>query len=73
VKSPGCEQALERARAEMLRTGCRGAIFAIETASHYWRNLAYFLDERGIPFRLINQFTLKRRREGMLSGGDAAS
>jgi transposase len=26
--------------------------------------LAYFLDERGIPFRLINQFTLKRRREG---------
>ena len=31
---------------------------------HYWHNVAYFLDERGIPFRLINQFTLKRRREG---------
>ena len=25
---------------------------------------AYFLDEQGIPFRFINQFTLKRRREG---------
>jgi transposase len=37
---------------------------AIETGGHYWRNLAYFLDERGIPFRFINQFTLKRRREG---------
>ncbi len=60
----GFEEALERARAEMVRTGCRGVIFAIETASHYWRNFAYFLDERGVPFRLINQFTLKRRREG---------
>jgi transposase len=60
----GFEEALERAKIEMVRTGCRGVIFAIETAGHYWRNLAYFLDERGIPFRLINQFTLKRRREG---------
>ncbi len=61
---PGFEEALERARLEMIRTGCRGVMVAIETASHYWRNFAYFLDERGIPFRLINQFSLKRRREG---------
>jgi len=60
----GYEEVLELVRAEMVKTGCRGVIFAIETASHYWRNLAYFLDERGIPFRLINPFTLKRRREG---------
>jgi transposase len=60
----GFEMALERIRMEMVRTGSRGAIFAIETGGHYWRNLAYFLDERGIPFRFINQFTLKRRREG---------
>ncbi len=60
----GFEMALERARAEMVRTGSRGLIFAIETGGHYWRNLAYFLDERGIPFHFINQFTLKRRREG---------
>ncbi len=39
-------------------------MFAIETGGHYWRNIAYFLDEQGIPFRFINQFTLKRRREG---------
>jgi transposase len=26
--------------------------------------VAYFLDEQDIPFRFINQFTLKRRREG---------
>jgi len=60
----GFEMALERARAEMVRTSSRGVIFAIETGGHYWRNLAYFLDERGIPFHFINQFTLKRRREG---------
>ena len=61
----GFEETLERVRAEMERTGCRGVMFAIETAGHYWRNLAYFLEERGVPFRVINQFALKRRREGM--------
>ena len=60
----GFETALERARTVMLKTACRGVIFAIETGAHYWRNLAYFLDEKGIPLRLINQYTLKRRREG---------
>lgn len=60
----GFEELYQRARVEMLNTSSRGVIFAIETASHYWRNLAYFLDGYGIPFRLINPFTLKRRREG---------
>jgi len=55
---------LHRAKMEMVKTSCRGVIFAIETGGHYWRNTAYFLDGRGIPFRLINSFTLKRRREG---------
>jgi len=60
----GFEEALERARADMEKAGCQGVIFSIEAASHLWRNFAYFLDEKGIPFRLINPFSLKRRREG---------
>jgi len=60
----GLEMMLDRARVEMVKSGCRGVIFAIETGGHYWRNIAYYLDERGIPFRFINQYTLKRRREG---------
>ena len=60
----GFNMVLEKARTVMLKTACRGVIFAIETGAHHWRNLAYFLDEKGIPFRLINQYTLKRRREG---------
>jgi transposase len=60
----GLETMLERAKVELVKSGCRGVMFAIETGGHYWRNVAYFLDEQGIPFRFINQFTLKRRREG---------
>jgi transposase len=60
----GLEMLLGRARVEIVKSGCRGVIFAIETGGHYWRNIAYYLDERGIPFRFINQYTLKRRREG---------
>jgi len=60
----GLEIMLRRVRTGMMKSGCRGVMFAIETGGHYWRNLAYALDEQGIPFRFINQFTLKRRREG---------
>ena len=60
----GFEEALEKARAEMVKASCRGVMFAIETGGHFWRNFAYFLEERGIPFRLISQFTLKRMRDG---------
>jgi len=60
----GLEFLLRRIKIEMVKSDCRGVMFAIETGGHYWRNVAYFLDERGIPFRFINQYTLKRRREG---------
>ena len=60
----GLEFLLRRIRIEMVKSDCRGVMFAIETGGHYWRNVAYYLDEKGIPFRFINQFTLKRRREG---------
>ena len=55
---------IHRVRTEMAEFNCRGVMFAIETGGHYWRNVAYFLDEQCIPFRFINQYTLKRRREG---------
>ncbi len=60
----GFEQALENAKAEMAKASCRGVIFAIETGGHFWRNFAYSLEERGVPFRLISQLTLKRMRDG---------
>ena len=60
----GLEFLLQRVKIEMVKSDCRGIMFAIETGGHYWRNIAYYLDEKGIPFRFINQYTLKRRREG---------
>jgi transposase len=60
----GLEFMLRRVRTELVKSGCQGIMFAIETGGHYWRNVAYFLNDRGIPFRFINQYTLKRRREG---------
>ena len=60
----GLEFMVRRVRTEMVKSDCRGVMFAIETGGHYWRNIAYYLDEQGIPFRFINQYTLKRRREG---------
>jgi transposase len=60
----GLESMLDRVREAMVKANCRGSMFAIETGGHYWRNMAYFLDERGLPLRLINTFTLKRLREG---------
>jgi transposase len=60
----GLETMIQRAGDAMAKSNCRGVMFAIETGGHYWRNIAYFLEERSFSFRFINQFTLKRRREG---------
>lgn len=60
----GYAQLLQRARAAASTAGTGGPIFAIEAGGHYWRNLAYHLEEKGLVWRLINPFTLKRQREG---------
>ena len=61
----GLEMMLDRAKVEMLKSGCRGVIFAIETGGHYWRNIAYYLDERGysIPFHQPIYFEAQERRQ----------
>ena len=56
----GYEEVLKRARAEMARTGCCGLIWVPEVASHYWCNVAYFLEKQGLPFCLINQLGRSR-------------
>ncbi len=36
----GLEFLLRRVKAEMVKSECRGVMFAIETGAHHWRNLA---------------------------------
>jgi transposase len=43
---------------EMVKFGYRGVMFAIETGGHYWRNLAYALEEQGIPFHFVSSISL---------------
>ena len=38
-------------------------IVGIEPTGHYWLNLAYFLDERGIPLAMANPMHVKKSKE----------
>ncbi len=60
----GFERLVERVQAEAIRVGAPGVVFAVEAGGHYWRNLSYYLYERGFEVHLVNPFTLKRQREG---------
>ena len=38
-------------------------LVGIEPTGHYWLNLAYFLEERGIPLVITNPMHVKRSKE----------
>lgn len=60
----GFEHLIRRVHAETAKSGSSGALFSIEAGAHYWRNLAYYLEEHQFFFRLVSPLTLKRQREG---------
>lgn len=60
----GFERLIQTAQSEATKIGAPSVICAIEAGGHYWRTLAYYLQEQKVEFRMINPFTLKRRREG---------
>jgi transposase len=62
--SEGLAIMLGRARAEMVKSSCWSAMFAIETRGHYWRNIAYYLEKRAIPFHKPTYVEAKARRKG---------
>lgn len=43
--------------------GKTDVIIGIEPTGHYWLNLAYFLDDRGIPLVVCNPMHVKRSKE----------
>ena len=46
------------------RTGGRQVLVGMEPTNHYWQLLAAELERRGIPYRLVNPYTVKKHREG---------
>ena len=47
----------------MKEFGKTDVIIGIEPTGHYWLNLAYFLEERGIPLVVCNPMHVKRSKE----------
>lgn len=47
----------------MEKFGKTHVIIGIEPTGHYWLNLAYFLEERGIPLVVCNPMHVKRSKE----------
>ena len=49
--------------ATMKENGKTEVIIGIEPTGHYWLNIAYFLEERGIPLAMVNPMHVKRSKE----------
>ncbi len=51
---------------QKIQMGKKGAqlLVGMEPTNDYWQWLATYLEEIGIPYRLVNSFTVKKSREG---------
>ena len=59
----GLAKLLERVDAERLRGGHDPAVFFMEATSYFWKNVANFLETRGLPYRLVSSLSVDRQRE----------
>ncbi|MGD6875772.1 IS110 family transposase [Bacillus infantis] len=59
----GFELFYQRILASMKENAKTEVIVGFEPTGHYWLNLAYFLEERGIPLAMVNPMHVKRSKE----------
>lgn len=59
----GFEQFYALIQETMREFGKTEVIVEIEPTGHYWLNLAYFLEEKGIPLVMVNPMHVKRSKE----------
>ncbi|ATP39786.1 IS110 family transposase [Solibacillus sp. R5-41] len=59
----GFENLYEKIRQMMKEAKKTEVIIGIEPTGHYWMNLAYFLDQYGIPLVMVNPMHVKRSKE----------
>jgi transposase len=59
----GFEQLYECIQEAMKEFGKTEVIVGIEPTGHYWLNLAYFLEGKGIPLVMVNPMHVKRSKE----------
>jgi len=68
----GFEQFLAYIRKHQQLAGCSDAIIGFESTSHYWMNLAHWLDERQLRLVQVNPLHTKRSRD-MLDNSPSGS
>ncbi len=44
--------------------GASGVLAGMEPTNYYWKQVGTYLNQQHLPFRLVNPYTVKRRREG---------
>jgi len=59
----GFELFYQRVLAAMKENGKTEVLIGIEPTGHYWLNIAYFLEERGIPLAMVNPMHVRRSKE----------
>jgi transposase len=59
----GFEAFYQKIRQAMKEAQKTDVIVGIEPTGHYWMNLAYFLDQYGIPLAMVNPSHVKRSKE----------
>ncbi|SES33037.1 transposase, partial [Psychrobacillus sp. OK032] len=59
----GFESLYDKILQTMQETEKTEVIVGIEPTGHYWMNLAYFLDQYGIPLVMVNPLHVKRSKE----------
>lgn len=59
----GFEQFYQRILVALREHGKTEIIVGIEPTGHYWLNLAYYLEDRGIPLVMTNPMHVKRSKE----------
>lgn len=60
----GFEELRRRCQHLQRQVGAATVVYAIEPGAHYWRNLAFYLQDQGDTYHLVNPLTLKRQRDG---------
>jgi transposase len=60
----GYQYFLERMTRIRQNQQASGLVIALEPTNYFWKLLAGALEEQGIPYRLVNAYTVKKHREG---------
>ena len=60
----GYDYLLQRLRASQERGQAPAVLVGMEPTNYFWKLLVAELERQGVPYRLVNPYTVKKHREG---------